>query len=237
MFSGTVISYRLKFNGTSSPARVKWRQSAPKKSACWLVIPGGDTAGQGSGPEARVAPVGHTGIKEHLFQTGSCREEGEPSCGRPACCFCQSGSERWWVEVAEEQEMTDSWAGSQAVRGLAHLCVCVCVYVCAWCVSRAHSRWQIGKATDGPGSISTAGCCDVSILPSLTTQPGRTRACPCDCLCVPVCFCCLLPSHGVCVCVCVVSKSEAQSLYLPSTIKVKVCLGGAVAERRRQLTL
>lgn len=43
---------------------------------------------------------------------------------------------------------------------------------------------------------------------------------------------CLLPSYGS-----VVSKPEPQSLYLPSTIKVKVCLGGTVAEPCRQLTL
>lgn len=83
-----------------------------------------------------------------------------------------------------------------------------------------------------PSAPRAAVMCPFSLH---SPQPGRTTACPCDCLCVRVCFS-LSPSQSRGVCV-VVSKSEAQSLYLPSTIKVKVCLGGAVAERRRQLTL
>ena len=123
--------------------------------------------------------------------------------GRPAAFVSQAANGGEWRSRKSRRWLIHGLARRLCVDSHTCVCVCVCVYVCAWCVSRAHSRWQIGKATDGPGSISTAGCCDVSILPSLTTQPGRTRACPCDCLCVPVCFCCLLPSHGVCVCVCV----------------------------------
>ena len=80
------------------------------------------------------------------------------AAGRPAAFVSQAANGGEW-----RSRKSRRWL----IHGLALRAVCSCV--CAWCVSRAHSRWQIGKATDGPGSISTAGCCDVSILPSLTT--------------------------------------------------------------------
>ncbi len=138
--------------------------------------PGGDAARQGSGPEAWFVPLGHTGIKERLFQTGSYRGEGSQAvAGRPAAFVSQATS-------------GGEWRSRKSRRWLIHGLACrlwVDMHASV-CVSKAHSRWQIGKATDGPGSISTAGCCDVSILPSLTTA-GQTRAvrviaCVCGCV-------------------------------------------------------
>lgn len=57
-------------------------------------------------------------------------------------------------------------------------------------------------------------------------------SCPRDCLSARVFFIVSFPVMGV-----LFPNQSHKSLYLPSAIKVKVCLGGTVAERRRQLTL
>lgn len=72
MFSGKVISHRLKFNGIVFNRDRALLKSLPADSSYLAVT----LPGRGSGPEARVAPAGHTGIKEQRFQTGSCGEEG-----------------------------------------------------------------------------------------------------------------------------------------------------------------
>lgn len=179
--NGIVLSCPSKANKNAHP------KEKEKKSVWRLVRPGGDSGGQGSGPKAWVAPLGHAGIKERLFQTGSCREEGSRAvAGRPSSLL--SVRQRMAVSGGRGRAGDDWFMGWLA--GCVWTCV-VCVCVCVPC-----SGWQIGKATDGPGSISTAGCCDVSILPSLTTA-SQSRA---VCVIARTCGCVLLSLPQLWVC-------------------------------------
>lgn len=117
------------------------------------------------------------------------RKRSRAAAGRPAALVSQATNGSEWRSRKSRRWLIHGLSSRPCVDMCA--CVCVCVNVCVPC--RTHSGWQIGKATDGPGSISTAGCCDVSILPSLTTA-GQTRA-----VCVTARTCaCLLPSYGEC---------------------------------------
>lgn len=221
-FSGAVISRCLSLNGIVFTCPSKPSENAPKKSACRLVRLGGDSAAQGSGPEDWIAPVTQESKSGYSKQV---------PVERTGAKLWRAGLLLLSVRQRTAVSGGRGRAGDDWFMGWLAGFVWTCTRVCAcMCVRRAHSGWQIGKATDGPGSISTAGCCDVSILLH-SPQPARPELS----VWLPVrasVFRCLFPSYG-----CVASKSEPQSLYLPSTIKVKVCLGGTVAEPCRQLTL
>lgn len=215
-FPGAVISCHLSLTGIVFTCSSKPSRSASKKSACRQVRPGRDIAGR----EADQRPEKRPGVTQ----------DSKTGYSKPVPTE-RRGAKLWQAGLlllSVRQRMAASGghgrAGDDWFMGwLAGVHVRVCM-----CVRGARSRWQIGKAADGPSSISTAGCSDVSILPSLTTA-GQTRAVRVigrarGCLSSP------LSRSWVCV-------STSEPLYLPGTIKVKVYLGGAVAEPRRQLTL
>lgn len=185
-FLGAVISRYLSLNGIVLTCPTKPSKNTSKKSPCRQVRPGGDTVGLGNRPEAWITLLGHTGIKERLFQTGSCGEEvSRTVAGQSAAFVSQATNGGEWRSRKSSGWLIHGLASGLCVDMRARVCVCVCghVYVCVCVPCRTRSGWQIGKATDGPGSISTAGCCDVSILPSLTTA-GQDRA-----VCVIACTC------------------------------------------------
>lgn len=104
----------------------------------------------------------------------------------------------------------------------APMCMRMCLCPAGHTVDDRLARPRMGQAPSAP---QAAVMCPFSHHSPRPTRPKLSLW-----LCVwEAVFCCLFPSYG-----CVVSKSEPQSLYLPNTIKVEVCLGFAVAE---QLTL
>lgn len=124
----------------SCPAQINWaRMHQKKKSTRWLVRPGGNTARQERGPEARITPLGHRRIKEWLFQTGSCGEEGSRAVADRLAALVSQGTNG------------GEWRSRKSRRWLIHglarrLCVdmCVCVYgcVCALQDTQWMTDWQ-----------------------------------------------------------------------------------------------
>lgn len=131
-----------------------------------------------------------------------------------------SGDERRRVEVAEEHDWFMGWLAS---------CERTCLCVCVRAGHRVDDRLARPRMGQAPSAPQAAVMCPFSLR---SPQPGQTRAvrviaCACRCF-----FIVSFPVTGV-----LFRNQSHKSLYLPSTIKVKVCLGGTVTERQRQLTL
>lgn len=207
----------------SPPAQVNrvWvlLKSRPRRQ----VRPGSDTAGQG---EADLRPESSLRVTQesksaYSKQVPTERKRAKLWQARPAA-FVSQATDGEWVEVAGRA--ADDWFMGW-LAGCEWPCVCA-----GHTVDDRLARPRMGQAPSAP---QAAVMCPFSLH---SPQARQTRA-------VRVIAWVCVRRAGVCVCVslslspsygCVVSKSEAQSLYLPSTIKVKVCLGGAVAEPCRQ---
>lgn len=88
--------------------------------------------------------------------------------GRPPA-FVSQATDDGECEVAEEQEMTDSWADKQDVCGHVCLCVCTCLCPAGHTVDDRLARPRMGQA---PSAAPAAVMCPFSLHHSQSRLSG-----------------------------------------------------------------